>query len=70
MGWEGEGVRTEGWHGRSERRMWWWVQESIMTFFYLWAMQLTAPEDCPPGTLYEPTWQLREVQQIGMQTLI
>ena len=41
-----------------------------MTFFYLWAMQLSAPEDCPPGTLYEPSWQLREVQQVGMQTLI
>ncbi|XP_062073474.1 mitochondrial import inner membrane translocase subunit TIM44-2 [Humulus lupulus] len=44
-------------------------QDSIHTVYYAWAMQQVDPEELGDGAIY-PIWKLREVQQLGVQSLI
>lgn len=44
-------------------------KDTIHTVYYAWAMQLVDAEELGEGALF-PIWRLREMQQMGMQTLI
>ncbi|EXC05426.1 Mitochondrial import inner membrane translocase subunit TIM44 [Morus notabilis] len=44
-------------------------QDTIHTVYYAWAMQQIDPEELGEGAIY-PIWKLREMQQLGVQTLI
>uniref|UniRef100_A0A5B7AF01 Tim44-like domain-containing protein n=1 Tax=Davidia involucrata TaxID=16924 RepID=A0A5B7AF01_DAVIN len=44
-------------------------KDTIHTVYYAWAMQQTAVEELGEGALY-PIWRLREMQQLGVQSLI
>ncbi|XWS76256.1 hypothetical protein CRYUN_Cryun01aG0159700 [Craigia yunnanensis] len=44
-------------------------KDTIHTVYYAWAMQQVDVEELGEGALY-PIWKLREMQQIGVQTLI
>ncbi|KAM6565140.1 hypothetical protein CsatB_025138 [Cannabis sativa] len=44
-------------------------QDTIHTVYYAWAMQQVEPEELGEGAIY-PIWKLREVQQLGVQSLI
>ena len=44
-------------------------QDTIHTVNYAWAMQQVDPEELGEGALY-PIWKLREMQQLGVQSLI
>lgn len=45
------------------------AKDDIHTVFYAWAMQQVVPDDYQDGLLY-PYWQLREMQQLGIQSII
>ncbi|KAI5069400.1 hypothetical protein GOP47_0015701 [Adiantum capillus-veneris] len=45
------------------------AKDDIQTVFYAWAMQQVVPEDYQDGLLY-PYWQLREMQQLGIKSII
>ncbi|KAG6558063.1 hypothetical protein Mapa_000243 [Marchantia paleacea] len=45
------------------------AQDEIHTVFYAWAMQQMSPEDMEEGEIH-PRWQLREMQQLGIQAII
>lgn len=44
-------------------------EDDIHTVYYAWAMQQMDAEEMGEGELY-PTWKLREMQQLGVQSLI
>ncbi|KAI9180208.1 hypothetical protein LWI28_002296 [Acer negundo] len=44
-------------------------KDTIHTVYYAWAMQQVDAEELGEGVLY-PIWKLREMQQLGIQTLI
>ncbi|PON33421.1 Tim44-like domain containing protein [Parasponia andersonii] len=44
-------------------------QDTIHTVYYAWAMQQVHPEELGEGAMYS-VWKLREVQQLGVQSLI
>jgi hypothetical protein len=44
-------------------------QDDIHTVYYAWAMQQMDAEEMGEGELY-PMWKLREMQQLGVQSLI
>ncbi|XP_050206795.1 mitochondrial import inner membrane translocase subunit TIM44-2 isoform X2 [Mercurialis annua] len=44
-------------------------QDTIHTVYYAWAMQQVDPEELGEGAIY-PIWKLREMQQLGVQSLI
>ncbi|KAL5561892.1 hypothetical protein UlMin_031639 [Ulmus minor] len=44
-------------------------KDTIHTVYYAWAMQQVDPEELGEGALY-PIWKLREMQQLGVQSLI
>ncbi|KAL3689274.1 hypothetical protein R1sor_015583 [Riccia sorocarpa] len=45
------------------------AQDEIHTVYYAWAMQQMSPEDMEEGEIH-PRWQLREMQQLGIQAII
>lgn len=45
------------------------AKDDIHTVFYAWAMQQVVPEEIQEGAMY-PYWQLREMQQLGIQSII
>ncbi|MCO5593818.1 hypothetical protein L7F22_047836 [Adiantum nelumboides] len=45
------------------------AKDDILTVFYAWAMQQVVPDDYQDGLLY-PYWQLREMQQLGIKSII
>ncbi|XP_044491811.1 mitochondrial import inner membrane translocase subunit TIM44-2-like [Mangifera indica] len=44
-------------------------KDTIHTVYYAWAMQQVDPEELEEDALY-PIWKLREMQQLGVQSLI
>eukprot|EP00252_Welwitschia_mirabilis_P024708 TRINITY_DN7410_c0_g1_i4.p1 TRINITY_DN7410_c0_g1~~TRINITY_DN7410_c0_g1_i4.p1 ORF type:complete len:319 (+),score=73.22 TRINITY_DN7410_c0_g1_i4:173-1129(+) len=44
-------------------------EDDIHTVYYAWAMQQTDTEEMGEGEFY-PTWKLREMQQLGVKSLI
>lgn len=45
------------------------LQDTIHTVYYAWAMQQMDVEELGEGAYY-PVWKLREIQQLGVQSLI
>ncbi|MCO5602759.1 hypothetical protein L7F22_056897 [Adiantum nelumboides] len=44
-------------------------KDDILTVYYAWAMQQVSPEEMVEGEIF-PQWQLREMQQLGVQAII
>lgn len=44
-------------------------QDDIHTVYYGWAMQQLSAEELEEGEIH-PRWQLREMQQLGIQAII
>eukprot|EP00250_Pteridium_aquilinum_P014724 c22158_g1_i2 orf=737-1726(+) len=45
------------------------AKDDILTVYYFWAMQQVSPEEMEEGEIF-PQWQLREMQQLGVQAII
>ncbi|KAH7285791.1 hypothetical protein KP509_33G046100 [Ceratopteris richardii] len=45
------------------------AKDDILTVYYAWAMQQVSPEEMEEGEIF-PQWQLREMQQLGVQAII
>lgn len=45
------------------------AKDDILTVYYAWAMQQVTPEEMEDGEIF-PQWQLREMQQLGVQAII